>query len=63
MLGIPVKVSAVSESTVLGAAMFAFAGAGVYSSADAARAAFGVGFDVCVPGGNAAFYRDAAPRD
>lgn len=63
VLGIPVKVSAVSESTVLGAAMFAFAGAGVYPSADAARAAFGVGFDVCVPGGNAVFYRDAAPRD
>ena len=37
ILRIPVKVSEVSESTVLGASMFAFAGAGVYSTPEQAR--------------------------
>ncbi len=36
-LGVPVKTIDNSETTVLGAALFAFAGAGVYSSAEEAR--------------------------
>lgn len=56
VLGLPIKISKVSESTVLGAAMFAFAGAGVFPSPEAARAAFGIEYDVCVPAENAAAY-------
>ncbi len=37
ILGIPVKVVKQKETTVLGAALFALAGAGIYSSADEAR--------------------------
>lgn len=51
MLGIPVKVSKVSESTVLGAAMFAFAGIGVFPSPEAARDAFGVDYEIYRPAG------------
>lgn len=49
VLGLPVLVSKVSESTVLGAAMFALAGAGVYDSAEEARLAFGISYDVYQP--------------
>ncbi len=38
ILGIPVKVVKQKETTVLGAALFALAGAGIYASADEARA-------------------------
>ena len=57
VLGIPVKVSKVSESTVLGASMFAFAGAGVFPSPEAARVAFGIEYETYLPGENAASYR------
>ncbi len=49
VLGIPVHVSKVSESTVLGAAMYALAGSGVYSSPEEARAAFDISYDTYTP--------------
>jgi len=58
VLGVPVKVSKVSESTVLGAAMFAFAGAGAFPSAEAARDAFGIDYETYFPGENAAAYAE-----
>lgn len=48
-LGIPIKVSKISESTVLGAAMFALAGVGIYSSPEAARSAFNISYDIYHP--------------
>lgn len=56
ILQIPVKVSEVSESTVLGASMFAFAGSGVYSSPEQARDAFGITYKTYMPGPQAASY-------
>lgn len=50
ILGIPIRIADVSESTVLGAAMFAFAGAGVFASPEACRAAFGIGYTTVNPG-------------
>lgn len=58
VLGIPVKVSKVSESTVLGAAMFAFAGAGAFPSPEAAREAFGISYETYLPGENAPAYAE-----
>ena len=58
VLGLPVKVSKVSESTVLGASMFAFAGAGVFPSPEAARDAFGIEYETYLPGENAESYRE-----
>lgn len=49
ILGIPVRVSTVSESTVLGAAMFAFAGAGTFASPEEAREAFGIRYETYAP--------------
>lgn len=56
ILQIPVKVSEVSESTVLGASMFAFAGAGVYSTPEQARDAFGITYRTFLPGPQKAAY-------
>ena len=56
ILRIPVKVSEVSESTVLGASMFAFAGAGVYSTPEQARDAFGITYRTYMPGSQEAAY-------
>ncbi|MCC8147807.1 L-fuculokinase [Akkermansia sp.] len=56
ILRIPVKVSEVSESTVLGASMFAFAGAGVYSTPEQARDAFGITYRTYLPGPQEAAY-------
>lgn len=56
ILHLPVKVSKVSESTVLGAAMFAFAGAGVYASPELARDAFGIQYEIYQPGEQAKDY-------
>ncbi|MCR5184273.1 MAG: L-fuculokinase [Opitutales bacterium] len=50
ILGIPVKVSEVSESTVLGAAMFAFAGIGAFPSPESVREAFGIRYTTYLPG-------------
>lgn len=50
ILRMPVKVSEVSESTVLGASMFAFAGAGVYSTPEQARDAFHITYRTYMPG-------------
>lgn len=50
ILHLPVKVSEVAESTVLGASMFAFAGAGVYPSPEAARDSFGITYQTYYPG-------------
>ena len=52
----PVNVSEVSESTVLGASMFAFAGAGVYSTPEQARDAFGITYRTYMPGPQEAAY-------
>ena len=49
MLGIPIRISKVSESTVLGAAMYAFAGAGVFASPEACRSAFGLEYELILP--------------
>ena len=50
MLGIPVRIAKVSESTVLGAAMYALAGVGLYDSPEAARDAFGLEYELVSPG-------------
>lgn len=56
ILGLPIWVSTVSESTVLGAAMYAMAGAGVYESPEAARDAIGISYDITLPGEQQAAY-------
>lgn len=56
ILRLPMKVSNVSESTVLGASMFAFAGAGVFSSPEQARDAFGISYKTCLPGPQESVY-------
>ncbi len=56
ILGLPIMVAKVSESTVLGAAMYAFAGAGTYSSPEACRDAFGIDYDTTYPGEQQAAY-------
>jgi L-fuculokinase len=48
-LGIPVRTLTEPETTVLGAAMFAFAGAGVFASAEEAREAFNLSYTVTMP--------------
>lgn len=58
ILRTPVKVSEVSESTVLGASMFAFAGAGVYSTPEEARDAFGITYRTYMPGPQEAAYEN-----
>lgn len=56
ILGLPIWVSTVSESTVLGAAMYAFAGAGIYESPEAAREAIGISYETTLPGEQQAAY-------
>lgn len=56
ILNIPVTVTHEAEITVLGAAMFAFAGAGVYSSPEEARRAFGLSYETFSPDGQQAVY-------
>lgn len=56
VLGIPVTVTHESEITVLGAAMFAFAGAGVYSSPEEARRAFALSYETFMPDSRQADY-------
>jgi L-fuculokinase len=48
-IGRPVRVRTEPETTVLGAAMFAFAAAGIHPTAEAARVAFGTGFEEVDP--------------
>ena len=50
ILGLPIRISNVSESTVLGAAMYAFAGAGVFDSPESCRDAFGITYTTITPG-------------
>ncbi|MBQ7022078.1 MAG: L-fuculokinase [Akkermansia sp.] len=50
ILGLPILVSTVSESTVLGAALYAMAGAGIYPSPEAARDAIGISYETTLPG-------------
>lgn len=57
MLGLPIRISNVSESTVGGAAMYAFAGVGVYETPEAAREAFGITYTVVNPGPQQAAYQ------
>ena len=56
ILGLPIWVSTVSESTVLGAAMYAMAGAGIYESPESARDAIGISYDITLPGEQQAAY-------
>ena len=56
ILGLPILVSTVSESTVLGAAMYAFAGAGVYESPESCRDAIGIDYETTLPGEQQAAY-------
>ncbi len=56
ILGIPIRISNVSESTVLGAAMYAFAGAGIYGSPEVCRDAFGITYTTIQPGEQQAAY-------
>lgn len=49
MLQLPIKVSKVSESTVLGASIYGFWGAGVFDSPEAARHAFGIAYEIVLP--------------
>ncbi|MBE6417994.1 MAG: L-fuculokinase [Akkermansiaceae bacterium] len=56
ILGLPILVSTVSESTVLGAAMYAMAGAGIYASPEAARDAIGITYQTTLPGEQQAAY-------
>lgn len=48
-LQLPVKVLKESETTVLGASMFAMAGAGLFESPEAARTAFDIQYDTIFP--------------
>ena len=57
ILRLPVKVAKVSESTVLGAAMFAFSGAGVYPAPEVAREAFGIEYETYLPSPQAEIYQ------
>ncbi|MCI7005283.1 MAG: L-fuculokinase [Akkermansia muciniphila] len=57
ILGLPILVSTVSESTVLGAAMFAFAGAGIYPSPEACRDAIGISYETTQPAAQREQYR------
>lgn len=50
ILGLPILVSTVSESTVLGAALYAMAGAGIYATPEAARDAIGITYETTLPG-------------
>ncbi|MBQ4635790.1 MAG: L-fuculokinase [Akkermansia sp.] len=56
ILGLPIWVSTVSESTVLGSAMYALAGAGIYESPEAARDAIGISYETTLPGEQQAAY-------
>ncbi len=56
ILGLPIWVSTVSESTVLGAAMYAMAGSGLYESPEAARDAIGISYDITLPGEQQSVY-------
>lgn len=58
ILGIPIRISNVSESTVLGAAMYAFAGAGLYDSPEACRDAFGITYTTIQPSEQQAAYAE-----
>lgn len=56
VLGLPLQVADCAEATVLGAAMFAFAGAGVYASPEAAASAMRPVYQSVQPGPDAGFY-------
>lgn len=62
ILGLPILVSKVSESTVLGAAMYAFSGAGVYASPDACRDAFGIEYETTLPGEQQVMYSELSKQ-
>ena len=56
ILGLPILVSTVSESTVLGAALYTMAGAGIYTTPEAARDAIGISYETTLPGEQQAAY-------
>ena len=58
ILGLPIRISNVSESTVLGAAMYAFAGAGVFASPESCRDAFGITYTTITPGEQQSAYAE-----
>ncbi|MEG2827858.1 MAG: L-fuculokinase [Edwardsiella sp. (in: enterobacteria)] len=61
ILGIPVRVLANAETTVLGAALFAWSGAGYYASADRAREAVTFTYHDYIPGEQRAQYQALQP--
>ena len=56
VLGLPIDVVDVAESTVLGAAMFVFAGVGVYENAEQAQQAMQAAKKRIMPSENTAIY-------
>lgn len=60
--GLPITITEQKEATALGAAMFAFVGAGVFASVSEAQDAMGVGESVIEPGPDAAVYQDLYAR-
>lgn len=56
MLGIPVRISHVAESTVIGAAMYALAGCGIYDTPESARKAFDISSELIYPSPQQADY-------
>jgi len=56
--GLPVSAATTKEATVLGAAAFAFKGAGIFSSAEQFIGGVDLGEEVFGPSGNSALYHD-----
>ena len=56
--GLPITITEQKEATALGAAMFAFVGAGVFASVAEAQAAMSVGESIVEPGPEASAYAD-----
>jgi L-fuculokinase len=56
--GLPITITEQKEATALGAAMFAFVGAGVFSAVSEAQSAMSVGESTVEPGPDAAAYAD-----
>lgn len=60
VLGIPVKVVEQKETTVLGAAMFAFSGIGSYKTAEEARSQIEYSGETFIPGEDTSLYQELA---
>ena len=58
LLGLPIQTTTEPEITVLGAAMFAFAGADVYASPEKSREAFALSYEFYYPNEQEALYQE-----